>query len=403
MYSEILEIVALAIAKNHGYVFSGNSSENTILTSQSARAYLFTADAEVALETINRYLIENEIEFSDLEVEQAYIFPVINQPAQKETLTIDWAKINKLVESLYEESGIVRSERSACEQYKSDKIEAILDGYSHKQLAIIYQNLCQEVSKPFHAPKTNKGKLGLAIWTMLNPYPDQVELTLYFDDEYMCVGGECADFWANNHHGNYVKANTRKLKIQIGFNPYKQHLLDILKYNTNQSFGGELSGTSKATQNANEETVKATEVTPANSQFDTTINRSQLTKKEIAYIDQIGVRREREFWQLLCIKAELKAIKISLGKSISSNSDVKGWYLISDVDKEQAALYWTTGNGWEIGTRKNQMRLCGVFEGFDIMEHLSNNGYDTNSWDDWDLPAEDLKSHYLTSLQDYRD
>lgn len=82
--------------------------------------------------------------------------------------------------------------------------------------------------------------------------------------------------------------------------------------------------------------------------------------------------QDRNSAQLAIIREELAAIGIKLGKLISSREDIKGWFV--RWDGAPAALYWSSGNGWEIGTRKGQAELAGNWEGFDLMEHLDSNG-----------------------------
>lgn len=81
---------------------------------------------------------------------------------------------------------------------------------------------------------------------------------------------------------------------------------------------------------------------------------------------------DRTIAQLAIIREELGAIGIKLGKLIKSREDVKGWRL--DWHGEKAGLYWTIGNGWEIASLKYETELTGNWEGFDLMEHLDNNG-----------------------------
>lgn len=81
---------------------------------------------------------------------------------------------------------------------------------------------------------------------------------------------------------------------------------------------------------------------------------------------------DRTTSQLVIIRDELAAIGIKLGKLIKSREDAKGWRL--DWEGDKAGLYWTIGNGWEIGSLKYEAELTGNWEGFDLMEHLDNNG-----------------------------
>jgi hypothetical protein len=81
---------------------------------------------------------------------------------------------------------------------------------------------------------------------------------------------------------------------------------------------------------------------------------------------------DRNTAQLAIIREELAAIGIKFGKLIKSREDVKGWNVSWDGDK--AALYWTIGNGWEIGSLKYETELTGNWEGFDLIEHLDCNG-----------------------------
>jgi len=81
---------------------------------------------------------------------------------------------------------------------------------------------------------------------------------------------------------------------------------------------------------------------------------------------------DRTTSQLAIIREELAAIGIKFGKLIKSREDVKGWNVSWDGDK--AGLFWTIGNGWEIGSLKYEAELTGNWEGFDLMEHLDNNG-----------------------------
>ena len=81
---------------------------------------------------------------------------------------------------------------------------------------------------------------------------------------------------------------------------------------------------------------------------------------------------DRNNAQLAIIREELTAIGIKLGKLISSRKDIKGWFVV--WEGSPAALYWSSGNGWEISTRKGQSKLTGNWEGFDLIEHLDSNG-----------------------------
>jgi len=81
---------------------------------------------------------------------------------------------------------------------------------------------------------------------------------------------------------------------------------------------------------------------------------------------------DRNTAQLAIIREELAAIGIKFGKLIKSREDVKGWRL--DWDGDKAGLYWTISNGWEIASLKYETELTGNWEGFDLMEHLDNNG-----------------------------
>jgi hypothetical protein len=81
---------------------------------------------------------------------------------------------------------------------------------------------------------------------------------------------------------------------------------------------------------------------------------------------------DRTTSQLAIIREELAAIGIKFGKLIKSREDVKGWNVSWDGDK--AGLFWTIGNGWEIGSLKYEAELTGNWEGFDLMEHLDANG-----------------------------
>lgn len=82
--------------------------------------------------------------------------------------------------------------------------------------------------------------------------------------------------------------------------------------------------------------------------------------------------QDRNSAQLAIIREELAAIGIKLGKLISSREDIKGWFVV--WEGSPAALYWSSGNGWEISTRKGQAELAGNWEGFDLIEHLDSNG-----------------------------
>ncbi|MEG5054568.1 MULTISPECIES: hypothetical protein [unclassified Microcoleus] len=82
--------------------------------------------------------------------------------------------------------------------------------------------------------------------------------------------------------------------------------------------------------------------------------------------------QDRNSAELAIIREELAAIGIKLGKLISSREDIKGWFVV--WEGSPAALYWSSGNGWEISTRKGQAELTGNWEGFDLIEHLDSNG-----------------------------
>jgi hypothetical protein len=93
------------------------------------------------------------------------------------------------------------------------------------------------------------------------------------------------------------------------------------------------------------------------------------TDKKLA---AIFTGRPKQYQQFLIIREELAAIGVKLGKLINSREDVKGWFVV--WDGSPAALYWSSGNGWEISTRKGQAELIGNWEGFDLIEHLDCNG-----------------------------
>jgi hypothetical protein len=91
-------------------------------------------------------------------------------------------------------------------------------------------------------------------------------------------------------------------------------------------------------------------------------------------LDSTFGERIKEKEQFLMIENELNSIGIKIGKLINSRSDAKGWNLTWGKDK--AGLFWTTGNGWEVASLKPESELSGQWEGFDLIEHLANNGID---------------------------
>ena len=121
MYAKILALIARAIAKNHGFIFPDNVD---ILRHESARAYLYTSDAEAALEVIDQYLAENEIDFAALEVANGYIMPA-PAPVVAKAPKIDWLSLRKLVDDTYKIWGVERAARSTFEQYEIDPMNVM--------------------------------------------------------------------------------------------------------------------------------------------------------------------------------------------------------------------------------------------------------------------------------------
>jgi len=68
-------------------------------------------------------------------------------------------------------------------------------------------------------------------------------------------------------------------------------------------------------------------------------------------------------------------------KNSASTSDSQVWEL-TDKDGNKAALYLTTGCGWDIGNLYYGYGLKGFFEGMDFPEFLELNGVKTIETED---------------------
>lgn len=374
MYAEILALIARAIAKNHGFILSDDAD---ILRMPSARALLYTSDAEAALEVINGYLMENEIEFADLEVENGYIMPsavpIETAPAASK---LDWAMVDQLVRNMYGVWGVKRADRATFDQYESDRVDAIEDHYNHAQLIEIYQNLYKTALNPYSAPLNHKSKLCKAIFEMLNPYKGWLNVKLYFDADYKCIGGEASDRWAIYYQTSDRKIHyEREILIKAGYNPLNRPLAEVLQdsYQEPAPEPAKKQETKPAPEPArNDPKNTAAEPMPKLPiDFFRSCNAAQ---KKLYFASFVG--REKAFKEFLVVKAELNALtasNIKIGKMTASESTAKSWNITGGENGEdKAALFWDT-NGWSIGPRTVDGELTGVFEDWDLSLHLSEN------------------------------
>lgn len=387
MYAEVLALIARAIAKNHGFVFPESID---ILRHESARAYLYTSDAEIALEVIDQYLGQNKIEFKDLEVADGYIMPALNTASVlTDPLKLTWEAVDQLVENMYKVWGVTRSERSTLDQYETDRLNAIDDHYTHAQLIEIYERLIATTIRPCYAPKKDKARLGKAIFDMLNPYKDWLKLKLYFDAEFVCIGAEACDRWATYYQTSDRKIqHERQIMIKAGYNPLNRVLFDILQENTDEAFKLDT-------------TPPAPEVTPAPAPAPAPAPEAKqhgprykdakpapelpedfflfCTKAEKTLYQTSFVGLEKVFQEFLVVKKELAAINITVGKMTASQSSCKSWNVNGgEAGKGKTALFWDA-NGWQFGPRTVDGELPEGIEGWDLMEHLADNNAEANN------------------------
>ena len=440
-YREILERIARAIAKNHGFDYTGSD----MLAIQSPRAYLYTSDAEVALEVIDQYLGEHEIGFADLKVPRDNVTPVTPTSAsQSDQVFPTWEQLTEWVEKLYKFWNCDASDRFLCEQYELDRKEALRAYLNPEELSAFYDHLTTR-AKHLHET-TSRGdidKLTLCIVRMLNPYPNKIEVKLYFNDEMICVGGKCCDHWATSHGGRY----TREINcvIPTGLNPILMSLTEILQHGKDASIE-----VWQAPQVEPEKPKNATKTKPTEQSRIELYKNGKLLEVQLYFdsgdiclgvhgknflisykgmfayswagyiktgfnpigkhIEAIGAdgthktlrpeKRPQHTHYKSLTKSERELLNCFVGREIEFERfrvikrhllEVEGFKvggLISSqsdckgwfvtAGKDKAALFWTPSNGWQIEPRHNQTELTGAFEGYDLIEALEANNIEVN-------------------------
>lgn len=58
------------------------------------------------------------------------------------------------------------------------------------------------------------------------PKPKDVKVELYFDADYVCLGGRADDWWLPNYSGKYFHTNSARLNY--GFNPVGKSELALM-------------------------------------------------------------------------------------------------------------------------------------------------------------------------------
>ena len=58
------------------------------------------------------------------------------------------------------------------------------------------------------------------------PKPKDVKIELYFDANYVCLGGRADDWWLPNYSGEYYYTNS--LRLNYGFNPVSKSELTLM-------------------------------------------------------------------------------------------------------------------------------------------------------------------------------
>jgi hypothetical protein len=179
------------------------------------------------------------------------------------------------------------------------------------------------------------------------------DANLYFDSNDVCLG-----FWTSwytgltDYKGMYAYAFTKKLVINAKTNPTGKKITEICSQK-------------EIDHPKRDRTPKHTHYT-------------ELTNAEKKLLD-VFAGREVEFERFRVIKSELAAIKIKVGNLISSQPDIKAWYVTGGTKgQDKAALYFTAWDGWEIDCRENQEALTGVFENWSVIQHLDDNGIQVN-------------------------
>lgn len=437
MYHELIIKIALETIKRHGYEVQLDSDayeKNPVI-----RRYF--SDATKALETVDQFLSDNGVTFSDLNVSSYR--PQPQKPSEPDQVFPTWEQLGEWVEKLYKFWHCDASDRFLVEQYELDKQEALRAYMTPDQMVEFYNHLASNSARvcPLTAP-TDLDKLALEIVRLMNPHLGKIEVKLYFNDAMICVGGKCCDHWATSHGGNY----TREIACVIpqGLNPIEMSLTEILSYGKDAPI--ELFTAPKtqpaepvkpATKPAEEsrcEQYKKGKLLEVQLYFDSSdtclgvhsknfvtsykgmfayswagyikaglnpigehiinilgpsaaddFKRSheprythpKELKKSERELMQCFVGREIEFERFLAIKKYLLTVEGMKVGALISNQDDIKAWFVT-AGKDKAALYFTSWDGWEIDTRQDQEELTGVFEDFDLIQALDQNDIEVN-------------------------
>lgn len=215
----------------------------------------------------------------------------------------------------------------------------------------------EQVEKTSKQGQVALGHKNLLINTVIERTPElQVKVddkaNLYFDSNDICLG-----FWASwqtelpYYRGMYAYSVVASLPVDPKVDPRGRSVQEFLT----------------------EKEIKTIRAKSTNH-----TNYSELTKAEKnSMIYFVG--REIEFERFLTIKKELAAIGIKVGNLISSQPNIKAWYVTGGVKgRDKAALYYTAWDGFEVGCREGQDELTGVFEDWSVIQHLDDNDIEVN-------------------------
>jgi hypothetical protein len=421
-YKQAIGLIASAIAHRNGFAFT----HETIYLHVDATAdcyhplaKLHLEDARLALDTLDRFLTEYGLCFDDLRVGQnnsllfrdlyptddrgfapecAGYTPADPEPEYPTLSTIrGWAaQLAKHLTSKEPDLHYALSCYKSTEQLR-DFYEHLLtrDGTDIKSLhegvqrqlregttAQLLNNIIDILQNDERAVELHDQLMSLPKWPAPTPAQNistaelvnknqkpayQVKpvaegqptlIELFFDNNNICLGGQAFRWCRSDYQGMYAyKFTARLIKT---FDPVGKSI-------------DELGEVDHLLANAD---YKHFDRTPKYT------NHKKLTKGErdsMVYF----TGREIEFERFVTIKQELETINIRVGTLISSQSDIKSWNVtggeIGKPRKDKAALFWTPSNGWEIDCRQGQESLTGVFEDWNLIQHLAENNIKANN------------------------
>lgn len=438
LHAELIVKIALETMKRHGYEVALNSDayENNPVI----RRYF--SDAQLAIQVINRFVIENNFSFDDLDLGYKHQPEATEKTNQPDQVFPTWEQLGEWVDKLYKFWKCDASDRFLCEQYEPDKQEALRAYMTPDQLVAFYEHLLATSPRIHKVTGPDLNKLALVIVRMLNPYPGKIEVKLYFNDAMVCVGGKCCEHWANSHGGNY----TREIACVIpeGLNPIDMSLTEILSHGKDAPIEAWQAPKTAPTESTKPATKLATQsrveqyrngkLLEVQLYFDSNHkclgvhgkNFSPSYQGMFAYswcgylpvglnpfgkhIDEIcgdgshrtiGLEKTPQHTNYSKLtKYEKELLNCFVGREVEFErfrvikrellivEGIKIGALITSRDdikgwyasagKDKAALYWTPSNGWEISTRDEQDELTGVFEGFDLIAALEQNDIEVN-------------------------